>query len=127
MLTKSTVVTMLPVQDGSRAQRFYTEALGLHEVASSPDGTHYFEVGGGGAIGLRVLPNTTPSENTALSFEVADIAAEIGELEGRGVRFQDFDSDELRTVGHIATMEGEKAAWFTDSEGNTLCLHQPAK
>ncbi|KAA9161868.1 VOC family protein [Amycolatopsis acidicola] len=125
MLSKSTVVTMLPVHDGDRARRFYTDALGLHEVASSPDGTHYFEVGGGGAIGLRVLPNTEPSPNTALSFEVGDIAAEVGELEERGVRFQDFDAGELHTVGHIATMEGEKAAWFTDSEGNTLCLHQP--
>ncbi|GAB2957543.1 VOC family protein [Amycolatopsis acidiphila] len=124
MLAKSTVVTMLPVQDAHRAGHFYTDALGLHEAAAGPDGTRYFEVGGGNAIGLRELPDARPSENTALSFEVTDITAEVGDLEKRGVRFLDYDSGDLRTVGHIATVGAEKAAWFTDTEGNCLCLHQ---
>jgi catechol 2,3-dioxygenase-like lactoylglutathione lyase family enzyme len=126
MLTDSTTVTMLPVQDADRAGHFYADALGLHETAATPDGTRYFEVGGGSAIGLRPLPGSRPSENTALSFEVTDIAAEIKDLEQRGVRFQDIDSDDLRTVNHIATMGEEKAAWFSDTEGNVLCLHEPS-
>jgi predicted enzyme related to lactoylglutathione lyase len=124
MLTKSPVVTMLPVQDAGRAGQFYTDTLGLHETAAGPDGTRYFEVGGGNAIGLRELPDARPSENTALSFEVTDITAEVGDLEKRGVRFLDYDTDDLRTVDHIATLGAEKAAWFTDTEGNYLCLHQ---
>jgi predicted enzyme related to lactoylglutathione lyase len=125
MLSKSSVVTMLPVQDGDRAGHFYADSLGLHEASAGPDGTRYFEVGGGNAIGLRVLPDAKPSENTALSFEVSNIAAEVGDLEKRGVRFLDYDSADLRTDHHIATLGNEKAAWFTDSEGNFLCLHQP--
>lgn len=124
MLTKSPVITFVPVQDVDRAGRFYAQTLGLHEAPTGPDGTRHFEVGGGNAIGLRVLPDAKPSANTALSFEVADIAAEISELEGRGAHFLDYDSDDLRTVGHIATLGDEKAAWFTDTEGNYLCLHQ---
>lgn len=124
MLTKSPVATMLPVQDSDRAAHFYAGTLGLHETAAGPDGTRYFEVGGGSAIGLRTLPDVRPSENTALSFEVTDITTEVGELQKRGVHFLDYDSDELRTVDHIATMGQEKAAWFTDTEGNYLCLHQ---
>jgi len=27
-------------------------------------------------------------------------------------------------VDHVVSMEGEKAAWFTDTEGNILCLHE---
>jgi catechol 2,3-dioxygenase-like lactoylglutathione lyase family enzyme len=125
MLNKSTIVTMLPVQNSDRAGRFYTDTLGLHEGAAGPDGTRFYEAGGG-AIGLRVLADTKPSENTALSFEVNDIAAEVGDLEKRGVRFLDYDSEGLRTVDHIAELNGERAAWFTDTEGNYLCLHQPA-
>lgn len=125
MLTKSPVVTMLPVQDAARAGRFYAETLGLHEAAAGPDGTRYFEVGGGNAIGLRELPEVRPSENTALSFEVTDITAEVGDLEKRGVRFLDYHTGDLHTVDHIATFGAEKAAWFTDTEGNYLCLHQP--
>ncbi|MTD58660.1 VOC family protein [Amycolatopsis pithecellobii] len=125
MLTGTNIVTMLPVQDTDRAARFYSGALGLREIAPGPDGTRHFEVGGHNVIGLRPLPDAKPSENTALSFEVSDIAGEVGELEGRGVTFLDYDTPELHTEGHIATFGGEKAAWFTDSEGNYLCLHQP--
>jgi catechol 2,3-dioxygenase-like lactoylglutathione lyase family enzyme len=125
MLSKSTIVTMLPVQNADRAGRFYTDTLGLHEAAAGPDGTRYFQVGGGSAIGLRMLPDSKPSENTALSFEVNDISGEVGDLEKRGVRFLDYDAEGLRTVDHIADLNGERAAWFTDSEGNFLCLHQP--
>jgi hypothetical protein len=30
----------------------------------------------------------------------------------------------LKTVNHIAELGSERAAWFNDSEGNVLCLHQ---
>jgi len=30
----------------------------------------------------------------------------------------------LKTERHIARMAGERAAWFKDTEGNILCLHQ---
>ena len=35
-----------------------------------------------------------------------------------------YDLPGLRTVDHVVTADGMKAAWFTDSEGNVLCLHQ---
>lgn len=126
MLSKSPIVAMLPVHDADRAGHFYADALGLHEAAAGPDGTRYFEVGGGNAIGLRVLPDARPSDNTVLSFEVGDLAGEVRDLEKRGVRFLDYDSPDLRTVDHVATFGNEKAAWFTDTEGNYLCIHQPA-
>ncbi|HKS46955.1 MAG TPA: VOC family protein [Amycolatopsis sp.] len=124
MLTESAVTTMLPVRDAIRASQFYADTLGLRKIATAQDGTCYFEAGHGDAIGLRPLPNPVPSQNTAMSFEVSDIEAEVSELERRGAEFQDFDSGELRTVNHIATLGDEKAAWFTDTEGNILCLHQ---
>ncbi|HET6502496.1 MAG TPA: VOC family protein [Amycolatopsis sp.] len=124
MLRNSAITTMLPARDADRASHFYADTLGLHLTAKSPDGTYYFEAGHGDAIGLRPLPDAQPSDNTAMSFEVSDIAGEVAELEGRGVQFQDFDSGELRTVDHIATLGNEKAAWFADTEGNILCLHE---
>ncbi|HVW44641.1 MAG TPA: VOC family protein [Amycolatopsis sp.] len=124
MLTKANTITMLPVHDADRAGKFYGETLGLHEVRPDPEGSRTFEVGGGNAIALRVLPDARPSENTALSFEVADIAAEVSDLGRRGVTFLDYDTPNFRTENHVATMGSEKAAWFQDSEGNYLCLHQ---
>ena len=40
------------------------------------------------------------------------------------MRFEDYDLPGLRTVDHIAEMGNEKAAWFCDTEGNILCLHE---
>jgi catechol 2,3-dioxygenase-like lactoylglutathione lyase family enzyme len=123
MLTESTITTMLPVIDSERAGHFYADSLGLKQTGQGVDGTLYFAAGAG-AIGLRTLPAGAQSENTALTFEVGDLAGEIAALEGRGVQFQDFDLEGLKTVDHIAEMGNEKAAWFNDSEGNVLCLHQ---
>jgi predicted enzyme related to lactoylglutathione lyase len=123
MLTESTITTMLPVTDSERAGHFYADSLGLKQTGQGEDGTLYFAAAGG-AIGLRPMPAGAQSENTALSFEVGDLPAEVKTLEDRGVRFQDFEMEGLKTVDHIAQMGKERAAWFNDSEGNVLCLHE---
>ena len=124
MLTKATTTTMLPVSDVDRAARFYGDTLGLHQKATGADGSRIFDVGGGDAIGLMPAESGAQSKHTALSFEVTDVAAEIRDLEGRGVRFADYDLPDLKTVNHIAEMGAEKAAWFSDTEGNILCIHE---
>jgi hypothetical protein len=42
----------------------------------------------------------------------------------RGVVFQEYDQPGLRTVDGIATTPVGRAAWFNDSEGNTLTKTQ---
>ena len=68
-------------------------------------------------------PGSSPRARP-LSWEVASVEKEIAELEGHGVKFEDYDMPGLKTVNHIAEMDGEKAAWFLDPDGNVLCLHQ---
>jgi hypothetical protein len=45
-------------------------------------------------------------------------------LRGRGVTFNDYDFDDLKTVAGVYTDpdDGTLNAWFTDSEGNILSL-----
>jgi predicted enzyme related to lactoylglutathione lyase len=124
MLTKSMTTTMLPVSDLRRAGTFYTETLGLHQKATGADGSLILDAGNGDAIGLMPAEAGAQSAHTVLSFEVDDITAEIRDLERRGVRFADYDLPDLKTVDHVAELGGEKAAWFNDSEGNILCIHQ---
>lgn len=52
------------------------------------------------------------------------ITDEAKDLEGRGVGFLDYDLPNLKTVDHVCVMGDEKAAWFADTEGNILCLHE---
>ena len=55
---------------------------------------------------------------------VTDIAAEVRDLKGRGVQFEDYDFPGFDKAAGIADVGGTRAAWFKDSEGNLLGLVQ---
>ena len=124
MLTKAPVTTMLPVKDLNRAREFYEEKLGLKPLGARQDGKFLFAGGDGGTLALFPKPEGTKAEHTAVSFLVKDIAREIKELAARGVVFEDYDFPGLKTENHVCVLGSEKAAWFKDTEGNYLCLHE---
>jgi len=124
MLTKAAVTTMLPVKDLNRAREFYEKKLGLKPLGSRQDGKFLFAGGDGGTLALFPKPEGTKAEHTAVSFLVKDIAREIKELAARGVVFEDYDFPGLKTENHVCVLGSEKAAWFKDTEGNYLCLHE---
>lgn len=123
MLSKAPVTAMLPVSDLDRARHFYQDQLGMQPVGSAPDGAFRF-LCGSTMLALLPRPGMTPSPHTAMSFEVDDLESELAELEARGVAFEDYDLPDLHTENHIWTKGSERAAWFRDTEGNYLCLHQ---
>lgn len=123
MLSHSAVTTMLPVIDMVRARAFYEDCLGLEPGALRPDGKFVYQVGGS-ALALFPKPGGTKAEHTAISFQVPDIAASIEALKSRGVVFEDYDFPDFKTVNHVCVLGSEKAAWFKDTEGNYLCLHE---
>jgi predicted enzyme related to lactoylglutathione lyase len=125
-LTHRSVAMMLPVTDVDRARTFYSESLGLDYTGTNDEGSAIYALDGGATLVLLPRPDSSPSESTAMSFEVDDITSEIGELEERGVTFEDYDLPDFKTVDHVAAMGSEKAAWFKDPDGNVLCLHQQA-
>lgn len=124
MISNAPITTILPVDDMSRATGFYRDTLGLQDLGDVVDGNHLLRTGAGAAIELMASESGAHSGHTALSFEVDDVRREIGVLEARGVRFEDYDMPGLRTVNHVAEMGADKAAWFCDTEGNILCIHE---
>lgn len=124
MLTQAAVTTILPVKEMSRAREFYEKRLGLAPKGFAADGNFLFACGGSAMIALIPKPQGTRSEHTALSFEVDDVDAEVKQLEKRGVVFEDYDLPGLKTVEHVCVVGSDKAAWFKDTEGNILCVHQ---
>ena len=124
MLTKAPVTTMLPAKDLNRAREFYEKKLGLKPLGARQDGKFLFAGGDGGTLALFPKPEGTKAEHTAVSFLVKDIAREIKELAARGVVFEDYDFPGLKTENHVCVLGSEKAAWFKDTEGNYLCLHE---
>lgn len=123
MLAHASVTTMLPVIDMARARAFYETRLGLTPGGFRADGKFVYQVGGS-TLALFPKPEGTKAEHTAISFQVADIAATLAALERAGVVFEDYDLPGFKTEGHVCVLGAEKAAWFKDSEGNYLCIHE---
>jgi catechol 2,3-dioxygenase-like lactoylglutathione lyase family enzyme len=123
MLNRAPVMTMLPVKDIERARDFYVNKLGLEAEGLAADGKFVVRANGT-KFGLIPKPEGTKAEHTAVGFEVTDLPAAIQTLKNRGVVFHDYDFPGFKTIDHMIVMGTDKAAWFGDTEGNILCLHQ---
>jgi catechol 2,3-dioxygenase-like lactoylglutathione lyase family enzyme len=123
MLNRAPVMTMLPVKDMERARDFYVNKLGLEAEGLAADGKFVVRANGT-KFGLIPKPEGSKAEHTTVGFEVKDLPATIKTLKGRGVVFHDYDFPGFKTIDHMIVLGTDKAAWFGDTEGNILCLHQ---
>ncbi len=126
MLANSPVMPTIPVVDLSRAKRFYETALGLKPAPTNNDNTSNiatFQCGNGTRIELYQRA-PSKADHTVATFEVSDIEEEVNMLRGKGVNFEEYDMPGIKTQNGIAIQGSDKAAWFKDTEGNILCIHQ---
>jgi len=116
----------LAASDLDRARRWYEEKLGLtpYEVWPEP-GLLLYRVGTS-HFSIYLTPSAGTAKNTVAGIMVSDLRAEVARLRARGVVFEDYDLDAIKTVDGVAEDErdGSTNAWFTDSEGNVLVLAQ---
>lgn len=125
MLSKSPVTATLPYRGLKKAQTFYAKKLGLRVVTGSVK-EGYLEFAAGKGTVLLVFESTSrkKSDNTAVTFEVTDLAREMAALRKKRVVFEEYDLPGIKTVRGLATMGDHKAAWFKDPDGNVIALHQ---
>ena len=129
MLTNSPIRPTIPVVDLNRAKRFYETTLGLKPVPennNTTSGIAIFECGNSTLIELYQR-GPSKADHTVATFEVSNIEEEVNMLRGKGVNFEEYNMPEIKTQNGIATQGSVKAAWFKDSEGNILCIHQTMK
>ena len=127
------VAARLPAQDLRRARAFYADKLGLEPSEERPGGLLYRFANG--EFALFESAGAPSGAHTQLGWEVDDIDAKVAELRARGVVFEDVDVPGLTRVDGIAEVsgnypskgDGERGAWFKDSEGNLLGLGQPVR
>ncbi len=117
------VYASLPAADLERARAWYEEKLGLTPNDSTGIGTLMYMIGDGG---FMVYESEFAGTNkaTAAGVAVKDFDAALDELRSRGVQFEDIDMGEgMATVDGVLTgPDGDRVAWFKDSEGNILGL-----
>lgn len=123
MLSDFPIHPVLLSTDMAASKRFYAETLGLEVLEEDEKAISY----GTGGTRLTVTASTTGSkdEQTKVSWRVEDLRAELDQLESRGVKAEDYDTDELTTVNGIADRGSVWAAWITDPDGNSLEIEQP--
>jgi catechol 2,3-dioxygenase-like lactoylglutathione lyase family enzyme len=130
-LTSAHAVTKLPAQDLDRARLFYRDRLGLEPVEERDGGLRY--VCGETEFHLFLSSGRASGTATQLGFEVANIDDTVADLRARGVEFESFDiagfevEDDIIVVvpnNYPSKGNGERGAFFRDSEGNLLALGQ---
>jgi predicted enzyme related to lactoylglutathione lyase len=124
MLNNSAVTANVPASDLERAKAFYADTLGLSPASENPGGAVY-TTNGGTSFFLYQTEFAGQAGHTIAQWHVADVAAEVAELQAKGLQFEHYDLPGTTWDGDVASMEGMgRAAWFKDSEGNIMCIDE---
>lgn len=126
MLKDSKAFSGFSVNDIDAAKAFYGETLGLQVDNNEQMGgmlTIHIN-GNNNNILVYPKPNHQPATYTILNFPVKDVEATVKELTARGVKFEIYDSEYLKTDEHGVSKGngGPTIAWFKDPAGNFLSV-----
>ena len=118
----------IAVSDLDRARSFYEEKLGLspqQDMSGEEGGAVVYGAGSGTEILVYTSQYAGTNQATAVSFDVADLDAEVDDLAGKGVEFERYpEIGEVDDRG-IHTLEGQgRGVWFKDPDGNIISVGQ---
>ncbi len=125
MFKNTKAFSSFSVDDLQKAKEFYGHTLGLK--ISESYGRRILEIhidGGSRSILIYPKANHTPATFTILNFPVKNLEQVIDGLIKRGVRFEIYNDDNIKTdeKGISLSDEGPKVAWFKDPAGNVLSV-----
>lgn len=119
MLKIKRVGAAIPAQDLARARQFYEQKLGLKPTQEQPDGVLYMI----GETGFLLFPSMgkASGDHTQMALDVDDVEQAVIELKRAGVKLEEYDLPNFKTKDGIAELpDGNKGAWFKDTEGNVI-------
>jgi predicted enzyme related to lactoylglutathione lyase len=124
MLTDGTVTANIPAGDLKRAREFYSEKLGLKPTNEIEGLFLVYTTSSGSQFSVYQTQYAGQAGHTIAQWHVDDVDGVVRELKANGVTFEQYDdmpgvtwNDQIASMGGMG-----KAAWFKDSEGNTLCV-----
>ncbi|HEX9226854.1 MAG TPA: VOC family protein [Arthrobacter sp.] len=124
MLKDLEITAVLPAKDIARARTYYRDVLGLEPSDTMDEDNLIYRCGNGTAFLLYRSDFAGTAKNTQIGWGTDNFDAEVEDLRGRGVVFEEYDFPGLKTENGVADTPMGKAAWFLDSEGNILNLFQ---
>src|SRR6266516_8037684 len=121
MLENSKEFSGFAANDIQKAKEFYGKTLGLK--VSESHGLLTLHLAGGNNVLIYPKPNHLPAIFTVLNFPVDDVDQAVDELTKHGVRFEIYDSPDIKTDKKgIMRGKGPTIAWFKDPAGNILSV-----
>jgi catechol 2,3-dioxygenase-like lactoylglutathione lyase family enzyme len=125
MVSDNRISAVLISSDLEACRDFYESKVGLRLSPDTIANHLLFECGDGTTL-LVYSRAGNKADHTQVRFWSEDIEADVAELTGRGVDFEEYESENFRTVDHVVTTAGiGRSAWFKDPDGNTIALFQP--
>ena len=126
-LSDSKAGATLAVSDLGRARSFYEEKLGLspqQDMSGEDGGAVVYGAGSGTEILVYTSQYAGTNQATAVSFDVADLDAVVGDLAGKGVEFERYPEIAVEVDDRgIHTLEGQgRGVWFKDPDGNIISV-----
>jgi predicted enzyme related to lactoylglutathione lyase len=119
IMNSKSAVAVLPASDINRAISFYRDQVGLEvEVPEQMPGSAFVRTGEGTFFIYET--QFKGGEATALMIVVDDAEAVRDNLREHGVKIEEYDLPDLKTVDGLVEYGGLKGGWFKDSEGNTI-------
>ena len=124
------VTAMIATKDLDRAKRWYADTLAYTTPVFELDGQVVSYRSGAGSFAVYRSEFAGTAQNTIGIWGVDDLRAEVAALRARGLRLEDIEFGDLKTVGGIYEgPSGTLQAWFRDPDGNWLSIredHSPA-
>jgi len=123
MLNSKNVFSSFSVNDLQQAKEFYRNILGL-EVKDNPMGLIELHFSNSATVLVYPKPNHVPATFTVLNFPVDDLDEAVDILSRKGVEFEIYDEENLRTneKGISKGSGGPEIAWFKDPAGNLFSV-----
>lgn len=122
MLKDSKVFSSFSVDDLNKAKAFYQEILEL-KVVDNPMGLIELHFPNENNVLIYPKPNHIPATFTVLNFEVTGIESIVDGLTAKGVVFEKYDEEYLKTDEKgISRGYGPTIAWFKDPAGNIFSV-----
>lgn len=122
MLKESKAFSSFSVDNLEKAKKFYGSILGL-EIKDNPMGVLELHIEGSSPVIIYLKPDHQAGAFTVLNFPVQSVENAVTELEEKGIHFEHYNDEHLRTDGRgIFRGDGPVIAWFKDPAGNILSI-----
>ena len=127
MLANAPIIVAIPCVNLDAARVFYSETLGLSEIAmpgTEESRSLFYQCGEGSRLFVYQRETPTQADHTVANWMVEDVDAAADFLISQGITlktYPDLPGVEYDDRG-VASMGVFRTAWFTDPEGNILSI-----